>query len=419
MPAKRPPKGSLLDLQRSAGNFAVQGLLDSAEPGIAHALGHVPPSVATVISGGGGRPLEPDVRADVEQLVGDDLSDVRVHDDAAAAESAEAAGARAYTAGEHVVFGPGRYAPQTGAGRALLAHELGHVVAGRQQGAGTAPVLRDPKDRVSVKNRASLLSGVPAPRVSRFGSSTIATIYFARDNSLMDAAGLAAVEKLAEQLSFMAKPMVSVDGYASTEGQEKRNEELGQMRRNTVVAMLAWKAPGVAVGGQGHGALEPAVPETATDAAELEVQRAQNRRATIVIIDLTAPTPAGGTPGGGEKSGKQPVDIFKGIATPEETEEEAANRRLKEMMKLPSDLSPPKKSFSEQFWKVVDDKLDSTMSNLGVPQKYRGLIKDGAHSAIEKGAETILDSALDAAHLSADEKSAIKSAVKAAAQTKF
>lgn len=407
-----PAPPGLLDLQRSAGNFAVQGLLDSADPAIAHGLGPVPPTLQAVVAGGGGRALEPDVRADLEPLVGEDLGGVRVHDDAAAAESAEAAQARAYTAGEHVVFGPGRYAPRTGEGRALLAHEVGHVVAGRRQGAGAPPVMRDPKDRAGVRDRASLLSGTSAPRISQFGATTVATIYFARDIFLMEPSSFAAVHKLAEQLSFMAKPMVSVDGYASTEGPEKRNEDLGRLRREAVRAVLASRAPGVAIGGRGHGSSEPAVPETATAAAELEAQRAQNRRATIVISDLTTPVPDRG-----EESKK--VDIHKGIVPREETDEEAANRRLKEMLKLPADLSLPKKSFSEQFWTVVDDKLDSTMSKLGVPQKYRGMIKDGAHSAIEKGAETALDSALDAAHLSAQEKNAIKSALKAAAQTKL
>jgi hypothetical protein len=60
-----------------------------------------------------------------------DFSQVRVHADDAAARSAEEIGALAYTAGTHVVFGPGQFAPETSQGRQLLAHELTHVV---QQG---------------------------------------------------------------------------------------------------------------------------------------------------------------------------------------------------------------------------------------------------------------------------------------------
>ena len=57
-----------------------------------------------------------------------DFSPVRIHADARAAESAQSVNARAYTVGRDIVFGPGQYAPDTAAGRRLLAHELTHVI---------------------------------------------------------------------------------------------------------------------------------------------------------------------------------------------------------------------------------------------------------------------------------------------------
>jgi len=63
-----------------------------------------------------------------------DLSRVRLHTDAHAAESARAVNALAYTVGGDIVFGAGQYAPRTAAGRRLLAHELTHVL---QQTGGT------------------------------------------------------------------------------------------------------------------------------------------------------------------------------------------------------------------------------------------------------------------------------------------
>ncbi len=75
-----------------------------------------------------------------EPRFGHDFSRVRVHTDAHAAASAELLNARAYTLGSDVVFGPGQYAPGTGEGRRLLAHELAHVV---QQGGGDpGPVIQ-------------------------------------------------------------------------------------------------------------------------------------------------------------------------------------------------------------------------------------------------------------------------------------
>src|SRR5688572_22255751 len=59
-----------------------------------------------------------------------DFSGIRVHTDPAAAASARAIGALAYTAGSDIVFGEGQYAPETTAGRRLLAHELVHTVQG-------------------------------------------------------------------------------------------------------------------------------------------------------------------------------------------------------------------------------------------------------------------------------------------------
>ena len=399
-----------LALRRAIGNHAAHGLLESADQRIAHAFWPTPPEVDAVLRAGRGQPLEPGVRDEFEPLVGEHLSDVRVHDDASAAASAEAVGARAYSVGEDIVFGPDRYAPDKEDGRVLLAHELGHVLASRRSGVGPAPILRAPKDGIG--EHLSLVTGAPAPRVSTIGTSTIATIYFARDVWLMEPDGFTAVQKLAEQLSYMAKPFVSVDGYASGEGPEKHNEDLARLRREAVIATLSSRAPGVTFGGGSHGASEPAVPETAADPGELEAERAKNRRVTIVITDLTSPAPP--------VPPKADADIFKPLPSRQETPEEEANRRLKEMLKLPPELpGRPKSSFTEQFWAAVDDKLDGAMSKLGVPSQYRGLIKDGAHAAIEKGAETALDSALDAAHLSGQQKSAIKAAVGAAAQTKL
>jgi hypothetical protein len=42
----------------------------------------------------------------------------------------------------------------------------------------------------------------------------------------------------------------------------------------------------------------------------------------------------------------------------------------------PGQASWKVRSFSEQFWTVVDDSLDKTMSEFGVPKRYRGTIKD-------------------------------------------
>lgn len=90
----------------------------------------VPSIVHDVLSSPGAR-LDAATRTFFEPRFGHDLSDIQVHADARAGESAQAVDALAYTVGRDVVFGSGQYAPHTTAGRHLLAHEITHTL---QQG---------------------------------------------------------------------------------------------------------------------------------------------------------------------------------------------------------------------------------------------------------------------------------------------
>lgn len=100
--------------------------------------GHSPsitPSSASQIASlrSGGQPLPSSVRNFFEPRFGLDFSSVRVHTTTQAEESAVQIGAQAFTAGSHIAFGAGKYAPETPAGQRLLAHELTHVVQKSQR----------------------------------------------------------------------------------------------------------------------------------------------------------------------------------------------------------------------------------------------------------------------------------------------
>jgi hypothetical protein len=103
--------------------------------------GRVHPDVeaAVAASRGRGRSLDPASRERFGRALGDDLEDVRVHDDGGAAGLARAVEARAFTVGRDVFFAEGEHRPGTGEGDRLLAHELAHAVQGR--GASTAGPL--------------------------------------------------------------------------------------------------------------------------------------------------------------------------------------------------------------------------------------------------------------------------------------
>ena len=88
---------------------------------------------------GGGRPLAESERAYFEPRFGADFSQVKVHTDTQADESARAVNARAFTMGRDLVFGAGQYAPGTNEGKRLLGHELAHVI---QQDSGQKNVIR-------------------------------------------------------------------------------------------------------------------------------------------------------------------------------------------------------------------------------------------------------------------------------------
>jgi Domain of unknown function (DUF4157) len=85
-----------------------------------------PPIIHEVVQSTG-EPLSEPARAFFEPRFRHDFSQVRVHADAKAAESARGIGAAAYTMGAQIVFADGRYRPDRTRGRALLAHELAHV----------------------------------------------------------------------------------------------------------------------------------------------------------------------------------------------------------------------------------------------------------------------------------------------------
>jgi hypothetical protein len=87
--------------------------------------------LSSVVTRGGGHALDGDTRAFMESRFGRDFSDVRVHTDARAAEYASAVNARAFTLGNHIVFGAGQYTPGTHEDPRLIAHELTHTI---QQG---------------------------------------------------------------------------------------------------------------------------------------------------------------------------------------------------------------------------------------------------------------------------------------------
>ena len=143
MPPQQAPSG-LLQRKCACGTHTMSGEceecgkghknLQRAAMGSGHSGGV--PSIVDDVLRSPGMPLDAQTRAFFEPRFGRDFSQVRVHADARAAQSAHAVDAHAFTVGPNVVFNSGQYQPGTNRGRQLLAHELTHVV----QQASASPV---------------------------------------------------------------------------------------------------------------------------------------------------------------------------------------------------------------------------------------------------------------------------------------
>lgn len=123
-----------------------------------------PPESSAAVLRSPGRPLDAITRTFMEGRFGQDLGDVRLHTDSAAAQSAKALSARAYTYGRHIVFGPGGYSAFASESRLRLAHELTHVIQQRQPGgANLGTTQREGEAR---RASSAISRGGPMPRIS-------------------------------------------------------------------------------------------------------------------------------------------------------------------------------------------------------------------------------------------------------------
>lgn len=105
---------------------------------------------------GQGQKLDDATRTSMEVGMGADFRDVKVHTDADAVEMNRDLKAHAFAHGKDVFFNSGKYEPETVSGKALLAHELTHVV---QQGAAEQKL---PDEKVE-QNNSKRLQAPPEP----------------------------------------------------------------------------------------------------------------------------------------------------------------------------------------------------------------------------------------------------------------
>ncbi|HEY0006848.1 MAG TPA: DUF4157 domain-containing protein [Pyrinomonadaceae bacterium] len=116
-----------------------------------------------------GQPLDSEARTRLELRTGHDFGHLRVHTDEQAAASARALESLAYTAGSHLVFGEGQYAPHTAEGDRLLAHEAAHALHQTEAGSSLAGIA--PPDSLAERRADEFAAAVTNPASEHAGLS--------------------------------------------------------------------------------------------------------------------------------------------------------------------------------------------------------------------------------------------------------
>jgi hypothetical protein len=119
---------------RTVQRDAFSGQLSAVSPGVQSEIERLRHS--------GGEPVPNIIREFMQPRLAVDTSQVRIHKSESAADLADKLRAKAFTVGNHIVFGRGEYKPEIDSGMGLVAHELAHTI---QQSNASPFVQRAPQ----------------------------------------------------------------------------------------------------------------------------------------------------------------------------------------------------------------------------------------------------------------------------------
>jgi outer membrane protein OmpA-like peptidoglycan-associated protein len=452
----RPAKAALLQRKCACGQHTTGGeqcqeckkkemTLQRQSNGRAAVTDRAPQIVQDVLNTPG-RPLDPDARAFMEPRFGQDFSQVRVHTDAKAADSANAVHAKAYTVGSDIVFGSG-HQPTNEATRHLLAHELTHVVQQTTGGVGAdsetssnaaadrvargkavdgaaiggAPISLQKNDKDDAAKGSVIVDSVA-------GAAEPPVDEFAFDKSDIPPQHLQRLTALRTRLMAATSATVTLTGHTDTVGSEKYNEGLGRRRAQAIKDFLT-KEKGAnpsRVLVQSGGEMTPAAGQPP---AKLDPQAGEknpkNRRVEIEVSGL----PATASP---EKPWT--LDITGGKKPPLDLTPHNLCVINPDFCKPDDPHKPP--TLPPDFWKpippgpkhtqkspldVINEKIVDPIVKAvtkGLPKSVQNEILDLAHDGVKKGITSAAAAAAARAGLDAQGQQAIEKAVEAGIQSK-
>lgn len=389
------------------------------------------PSIVHDVLRGAAQPLDANTRALMEPRFGQDFSQVRVHADDRATESARAVNALAYTVGRDVVFGAGQYTPATSGGQRLLAHELTHVAqqgakpasqpagegqlavdapnsraeqAAQQAGDSAAP--RSTEAQAAPAGSAPIVQCQPAPGEASPENSPAVTSQ--RESLVLDGFAFGKAElsedhtqtlveaaaSLHQVLRDFPNSFINIVGHTDAVGDEERNESLGMQRAEAVRAALV-----------AHGIPAEALNATSLGERSLMVQNQQREPRNRRVEVLVTARPSSDKP---EEVKPTPnLFDFSGVKEPHE----------------PSVLTP-KPGHDPNVFKPIpsapkpgSSPLDYALDRDPLLRKLPGPARKAVKDAIKRADETLAKEAIKALDLGGMDKSAVTAAVVALLRT--
>jgi hypothetical protein len=217
---------------------------------------------------------------------------------------------------------------------------------------------------------------------------------------------------------------VQAVGHTDLVGEDEDNEDLGLRRANAVRNELT--SLGIDSGDINTYSLGESVPVVETPRRERRNRRVEvyfspssgNNFGGMMTGGLTAPTPIGAVP-------DTPIDISPhridyctifpeecGIG-PRRPRGPSAEDLTRPIPEIPGQTLP---SVSEFVWRPIDRALERGMRGLGISDEWNQRLRDLARAGAGKGAEELLDSAMDEAGLAGETREAVGTALRAAIQ---
>ncbi len=196
---------------------------------------HAPPIVHEILRSPG-QSLDRETKAFFQPKFGHDLSQVRVHTDGRATESADAVNALAYTVGNDIVFGAGKYSPKSREGKQLLAHELVHTIQQSEGWQKNTAVLQRQADVRRVP------AGLPCVLTTERGPKEDLKLDFGLSSTTLSSAHDSEIDNfVSDWISRGSVDQLRVDGYASVDGPQELNWKVSCDRAEAVKAELIKK----------------------------------------------------------------------------------------------------------------------------------------------------------------------------------